>query len=577
MFNFINQLKIKNKIFLIICVFLLGFVFFGAYSFRTLSVVRINGPIYNKITLGKDLVADILPPPEYIIESYLLTFELINETDKTKINELTNRMKDLEDEYFKRHEFWLQNLDGDIKKAMTEEAYLPANEFYKIINEEFIPAILNGNKEKATNLAYGKLKDSYKIHREKIDKVVVMANESNALIEKDTANFIKNANIILFSVLFGVCIIVILFSVIISNAIARPIIQTTNMLKNISEGQGDLTRRLDILTKDEIGEMSKYFNLFVENVQKIVNNIMNESITLNNLFSSTMDKVLGLNNQIGTIASITEEISAGMQETAAATEQISVSTNKLENDVEMVSSRAHDGVDSSEKISRRAAEVNNKAIESQRHTSEIYKSTQVKLLDSIEKSKSIEKIKETLNTILYITAQINVLALNATIEAARAGEHGRGFAVVADQVRKLAQESKDSVTEIQNNINTIVLSVENLSDTSQDILNFIDEWVVKDYEMLVSTSIQYSKDAKYYKDLSLEFDSESENLMTSIQSMTKAINEITYAAIEGANGTTNIAEETNSMVEKSNEVNNNVTLAKKSIDELVGMVSKFKV
>lgn len=134
MFNFINQLKIKNKIFLIICMFLLGFGFFSVYSFRTLSVVRVNGPIYNNIILGKDLVADILPPPEYIIESYLLTFELINETDKTKINELTNRMKDLEAEYFKRHEFWLQNLDGDIKKAMTEEAYLPANEFYKIIN-----------------------------------------------------------------------------------------------------------------------------------------------------------------------------------------------------------------------------------------------------------------------------------------------------------------------------------------------------------------------------------------------------------------------------------------------------------
>lgn len=577
MFNFINQLKIKNKIFLIICMFLLGFGFFSVYSFRTLSVVRVNGPIYNKIILGKDLVADILPPPEYIIESYLLTFELINETDKTKINELTNRMKDLEAEYFKRHEFWLQNLDGDIKKVMTEEAYLPANQFYKIINEEFIPAILNGDKEKATNLAYGKLKDAYKIHREKIDKVVVMANESNVIIEKDTANFIKKANIILFSVSFGICIIVVLFSVIISNAISRPILQTTNMLKNISEGQGDLTRRLDILTKDEIGEMSKYFNLFVENVQKIVKNIINESITLNNLFSGTMNKVLEVNNQLETIASITEEISAGTQETAAAIEQISVSTNKLENDVEIVSSRAHDGVDSSEKISRRAVEVNNKAIESQRHTSEIYKNTQTKLLESIEKSKSIEKIKETLNTILYITSQINVLALNATIEAARAGEHGRGFAVVADQVRKLAQESKDSVTEIQNNINTIVLSVEDLSETSQDILNFIDEWVVKDYEMLVSTSIQYSKDAKYYKDLSLEFHSESEKLMFSIQSMTKAINEISSAAIEGANGTTNIAEETNSMVEKSNEVNNNVTLAKKSIDELVAMVSKFKV
>lgn len=337
------------------------------------------------------------------------------------------------------------------------------------------------------------------------------------------------------------------------------------------------TKKLYIESNDEVGELARYFNNFIANVHKIVKRVVSESEKLDSIFVKMSSEITELNNNIKDISIITDDISAGMQETAASTEEIYSVTSEIGNDLDNFSNKANKGTDCANEISERAIGVNNSAIISKESVETIYSNANKKLLDAIEQSKSIEKITETLDTIFEISAKTNILALNATIEAARAGEQGKGFAVVADEVRKLAQESKNALTNIQNYIDIITGSVGNLTNSSKEILKFIDEQVLADYEVLVAVSEQYNEDAIYYKDLSMDINDRTKQITATIGNMTKAIDGITEAANEGAVGTTNIAEKTSFVEKKSNDVVEDVLSAKDTVNKLNDMVAKFTV
>ncbi|HEY8888695.1 MAG TPA: methyl-accepting chemotaxis protein, partial [Clostridium sp.] len=122
-----NDFKIISKLMILITIFVIGFVLFGVVAYQTIDSIKINGKMYNEIVSGKDLVADILPPPEYIIESYLTALQLSKETAKTKIENLINYEAQLKKEYDTRHDVWVSELPaGDIKKTMIEGSYKPA-------------------------------------------------------------------------------------------------------------------------------------------------------------------------------------------------------------------------------------------------------------------------------------------------------------------------------------------------------------------------------------------------------------------------------------------------------------------
>lgn len=148
---------------------------------------------------------------------------------------------------------------------------------------------------------------------------------------------------------------------------------------------------------------------------------------------------------------------------------------------------------------------------------------------AIKESNAVEQINVLSDAILEISSQTNLLALNAAIEAARAGEAGRGFSVVAEQIRKLAEESNETVSKIQAVTNTVIFSVENLSSGSSEILDFIDTKVKRDYEGLVSTGEQYNEDSVSMSSLMNDFSSTAEELATSVQNTMKIINEIAGA------------------------------------------------
>ena len=132
-----QKLDLRAKMALLLGVFILAFAAFAVVSVRMINTVKVNGPVYKRIIQGKDLIADVLPPPEYIIESYLLVLQMENTSDPTTLAQLIDRGKGLRTDFDTRHQFWIEDLDpGTLKDTMVVQAYRPALEFFQVRDDQ---------------------------------------------------------------------------------------------------------------------------------------------------------------------------------------------------------------------------------------------------------------------------------------------------------------------------------------------------------------------------------------------------------------------------------------------------------
>jgi methyl-accepting chemotaxis protein len=175
-----------------LCIFAL--IIFGVVAIHTLNKVKVNGPYYEEIVKNKDLIADVLPPPEYIIESYLLAFEIAVEKEVSIRSKLILDFSKLENLYNERHEYWLKHLEpGHMKDEMTVASYGSAKKFYEIATTEFIPTIQELNPEKASKILNDKLKPLYEEHCESIDKVVKEAETKLTGVEENARTLVTKS------------------------------------------------------------------------------------------------------------------------------------------------------------------------------------------------------------------------------------------------------------------------------------------------------------------------------------------------------------------------------------------------
>ncbi len=194
----------------------------GGLAVNTLSHLQVNGPLYKRIVQGKDLIADILPPPEYMLESYLVVFQLSNEKRKDEREALIKRLESLHKDFLGRHEFWNKDLEnGELKNTLLESSYAPAVEFFKIAENELIPNVRNGDMDSAQSLALGVLREKYDAHRTAIDNVVKLASERNEQDEANAAKSIRIRTSILFALETVGVILTIFLAVFITRGINK--------------------------------------------------------------------------------------------------------------------------------------------------------------------------------------------------------------------------------------------------------------------------------------------------------------------------------------------------------------------
>lgn len=364
----------------------------------------------------------------------------------------------------------------------------------------------------------------------------------------------------------------------IAKFIATPMKVAADHMMLMSEGDFTIEIPQKFLNfKDEAGILAKAMNTMQISIKDVINGVIKEAQMVGGSVSATGKYIGELTSQIEEVSSTTEELSAGMEETAASSEEMNATAAEIDHAIETIAAKAQQGAISAGEISVRAAQLKQNAIVSKESASNVYINAQGKLRSAIQQSKEVDQIMALSEAILQITAQTNLLALNAAIEAARAGEAGRGFAVVANEIRKLAEDSKSAVNGIQNITKTVVASVTNLSVSSEDVLDFIDKQVLKDYDTLVKIGEQYNKDAEFVDELVTDFSATAEQLSASIQDMLKTISEVSSAANEGAEGTTDIAQKAMTVFEKAEEVMKQSDISRESSDMLMQIIEKFKL
>jgi len=405
----------------------------------------------------------------------------------------------------------------------------------------------------------------------------VSGTDWSLAITAETSDILSGLNTLKFSIL-GISLVLIMIGAIIAvlfaGLIATPIVAMSNHLAVMAGG--DFTKPLApkvLSMKDEIGTLAKSLEVTQNSIKSLIFGILTESRRVSELANLEAEKMEELASQVREVSTATESLSAGIEETAASTEEMTATSTDIDTAADLIAKKASEGLITATEISKRAKALKDNAILSKKDAYDIYHSSEASLVKAIEEAKAVYEINHLSDSILEITNQTNLLALNAAIEAARAGEAGKGFAVVAGEIRSLAESSKNTVTKIQATTQVVLSAMDNLTDSSKKILEFINSKVLKDYDTLVETGEQYNQDALVVDGIVSELSATSEELASSIQNMLTAINEIAMASTDGAQGSADIAARVSEITKESKVVLDGTVHTKESAAKIFELVS----
>ncbi len=338
------------------------------------------------------------------------------------------------------------------------------------------------------------------------------------------------------------------------------------MIEDIHNNRGNLTERVPVQTKDEIAMLAAGVNEFLDILQDVIGGVISCSDEINRQQLHINEVVEVTNQNAGDTSATMEELAASMEEVSARVGYVSDNTREAEASVGDMVDQAVNGTKFAEEIRSRAEELRKLAQESRATADGMIKEFDVSLNASIEDSKQIEKIGNLTADILSIASKTNLLALNASIEAARAGEAGKGFAVVADEIRQLADNSKQTAGNIQQISAGVVAAVMTLAENAGNLVKFINERVLPDYEILERTGEQYLNDSITIDRMMGEMRDSMENIGGMMRSVAESNENITNNVRESAQGvggvvnnTAALAENMKGIVEALNQVSDVVS------------------
>ena len=426
----LRHLRLSARLAVLIGIFALGFIVSGAWAFKTLNTLKVNGPIYERIVQGKDLIADILPPPEYIIESYLVALQLSRTQDAARQSAMAARIGELKTQFDARHAFWQgQALEPGMARLLLRDAYDPAVAFYRVSQEQLVPAVQAGNAALA-GAAMQQLDGFYEAHRKAIDQVVLLANQRVTQDESEAQALIQRDSALLLTIMGLALTAAVVVALMVARSITEPLRNAVRVAQVVASGV--LNSRIQVRYPDEPDQLLQALKDMNGSLQRIVGEVR-----------SGVDNIASASNQIAQgnddLSARTERQASALQQTAAAMAELT-STVRQNSDS---ASQANALAQSASAVAVRGGQVVSEVV----HT-----------MASINDSS--KKIVEIIGVIDGIAFQTNILALNAAVEAARAGEQGRGFAVVASEVRSLAQRSATAAKEIKTLIGDSVHKVE---------------------------------------------------------------------------------------------------------------------
>ena len=470
------------------------------------------------------------------------------------VGEINDNQEELEkklDEYKK----YVQNDDMDTYNSLVSNYN---NMKYELGNIMAYSAL--GKNEEAYAIANGVVSDSSTAIQKDIEVLSTHANDTASEARERLASvyissLVSNGIVIIISVIL---IIVAIYCVM--KYVIKPIIATNkdirDIIDGIDNGEGDLTKRVRVISNDEIADLGNGINLFMDKLQEILKLIIENTNYMENVVAEVDGSVVKSNDSASDLSAMTEELSATMQDVGLSVNTINDNADNILKDVEIIAIKSDDINQFSKEMKANAEKIESDARYNMVQTGEKVGNILDVLNKAIEDSKSVDQVNNLTNDILNISSQTNLLALNASIEAARAGEAGKGFAVVADEIRQLADSSRETANKIQSINSVVVAAVNNLSDNANNLVSYLQQTILPEFQTFVDGGVKYKENASYIENAMDEFVEKTDVLKKNMDEIAHSINTITTVVDDGAAGVNNAAISTQDLVEDIVNISN---------------------
>ena len=470
------------------------------------------------------------------------------------VGEINDNQEELEkklDEYKK----YVQNDDMDTYNSLVSNYNTMKYELGNIIAYSAL-----GKNEEAYAIANGVVSDSSTAIQKDIEVLSTHANDTASearerLTSVYVSSLVSNGIVIIISVIL---IIVAIYCVM--KYVIKPIIATNkdirDIIDGIDNGEGDLTKRVRVISNDEIADLGNGINLFMDKLQEILKLIIENTNYMENVVAEVDGSVVKSNDSASDLSAMTEELSATMQDVGLSVNTINDNADNILKDVEIIATKSDDINQFSKEMKANAEKIESDARYNMVQTGEKVGNILDVLNKAIEDSKSVDQVNNLTNDILNISSQTNLLALNASIEAARAGEAGKGFAVVADEIRQLADSSRETANKIQSINSVVVAAVNNLSDNANNLVSYLQQTILPEFQTFVDGGVKYKENASYIENAMDEFVEKTDVLKKNMDEIAHSINTITTVVDDGAAGVNNAAISTQDLVEDIVNISN---------------------
>lgn len=548
--------KLSTKLIILIPVFILGIFSIISNVMSVSNIRNVNRSAVQISEVSLKNVSSLAEIQRQTQDMHNLGLSHIIAVDLDSMIRLVEKIRSQEDALEKDLESYKIYVTPDTKKEYNDIKKNYEELKYECANVMAFSAA--GKSEDAYELANGKISkcaDAIESDIESIKKIV--NQDADAQRQKLTSAYHSSIGTSIVTILISIAA---LFSAMVAvlRWVIHPLANTNRemneIISEIDNRQGDLTRRVTITNNKEVASVGGGINAFMAKLQEIFRMISSNSRDLESVVNEVRESVQTSNGSVSDLSALTEELSATMQDISDNASRINENTESVAGEVKSIAEKTIEINQYTKEMKEHAEAMEHAARENMDTTGAKVNDIVSVLSQAIEDSNSVNQVDNLTNDILNIASQTNLLALNASIEAARAGDAGKGFAVVASEISQLAAASQEAANNIQS-INAIVITaVHNLADNANGLVEYMNEKILPEFQKFVESGGAYHDKATFIESVMADFEAKTDSLQNSMDEIANSVNTISHAIEEGVSGVVSAADSTQVLVSDMDKI-----------------------
>lgn len=548
--------KLSTKLIILIPVFILGIFSIISNVMSVSNIRNVNRSAVQISEVSLKNVSGLAEIQKQTQDIHNLGLSHIIAVDLDSMIQLVEKIRSQEDALEKDLESYKIYVTPDTKKEYNDIKKNYEELKYECANVMAFSAA--GKSEDAYELANGKISkcaDAIESDIESIKKIV--NQDADAQRQKLTSAYHSSIGTSIVTILISIAA---LFSAMVAvlRWVIYPLANTNRemneIISEIDNRQGDLTRRVTITNNKEVASVGGGINAFMAKLQEIFRMISSNSRDLEGVVNEVRESVQTSNGSVSDLSALTEELSATMQDISDNASRINENTESVAGEVKSIAEKTIEINQYTKEMKEHAEAMEHAARENMDTTGAKVNDIVSVLSQAIEDSNSVNQVDNLTNDILNIASQTNLLALNASIEAARAGDAGKGFAVVASEISQLAAASQEAANNIQS-INAIVITaVHNLADNANGLVEYMNEKILPEFQKFVESGGAYHDKATFIEGVMADFEAKTDSLQNSMDEIANSVNMISHAIEEGVSGVVSAADSTQVLVSDMDKI-----------------------